>query len=169
MFVRIITLRYDSNLAGFSDMPVREVLARAKLLEFREHFFMHEGLPHLACIMVLDDFSNQMLSKNSHAGIAGEDAETIVPDSHKPLYKLLRRWRNETARKEGIPSYIILRNKQLAQICCKLPSTIADLKEIEGVGESTCVKYGRDVLAIIAQYNKNLFEDEHKKNASAET
>jgi superfamily II DNA helicase RecQ len=48
-----------------------------------------------------------------------------------------------------VPSYVIARNVQLAEICRRLPRSLAELKEVEGIGEATCEKYGRDLLARI--------------------
>ena len=41
---------------------------------------------------------------------------------------------------------LIMRNVQVAEICRRLPRTIAALKEIEGVGEATVTKYGEEIL-----------------------
>ncbi len=40
---------------------------------------------------------------------------------------------------------------QIVEICKRLPRTLAELKEIEGIGEATCEKYGRDILTRIPQ------------------
>ena len=42
-----------------------------------------------------------------------------------------------------------MRNVQVAEICRRLPRSLTALKEIEGIGEATCAKYGKDILGLI--------------------
>ena len=42
-----------------------------------------------------------------------------------------------------------VRNAQIAEICRRLPRSLAAFKEIEGIGEATCNKYGAAILAQI--------------------
>ncbi len=149
MHVRVVTLAYDPTLRGFSEAPLQQVLATGDLLEARDHFFTHGGMPQLCLVLVMDDGGAGRPRGAQRINVPEEDVESNMPESTRALYRVLRRWRNETARKEGIPSYVIMRNRQLADIAIRLPRSLAELKEIEGVGEGTAGKYGRDVLALI--------------------
>jgi superfamily II DNA helicase RecQ len=149
MHVRVVTLVYDSGLKGFPETPLQQVVAGAELTDVREHFFVHGGVPHLCMVLVLDEPVDGRSKGQSRTHVFEEDWDASLPENVRPLYRTLRRWRNETARKEGIPSYVIMRNRQLAEIARRLPHSLVELREIEGVGEATCAKYGRDVLALI--------------------
>ena len=48
MQIRQITLRYAEGLQGFPEDALREATAGREVLEVREHFFVHGGVPHLA-------------------------------------------------------------------------------------------------------------------------
>lgn len=146
MYVRIITLRYSDGLQGFPEDAVREATMGRELLEVREHFFVHGNVPHLTLVLLLSDEAagtGRMTSK------ARPDPGQDLPEHLRPLYRDLRAWRNERAKSEGIPSYVVFRNAQLAEICRRLPRSLSELRGIEGVGEATCRKYGKDVLAVI--------------------
>ena len=41
MDVRVITLRYQDALQGFSEEALRKAISGREVLEAREHFFMH--------------------------------------------------------------------------------------------------------------------------------
>ena len=46
-----------------------------------------------------------------------EEWRKLLNDELMPLFNTLRQWRNEKSKKDGVPLYIILNNKQLAEIC----------------------------------------------------
>lgn len=96
-----------------------------------------------------------LLSFPGHSGVPPkranqtEDPGNSLPDELQPLYRDLRAWRNERAKKDGVPAYAIARNAMVAEICRRRPSSLAGLKEIEGAGEAFCEKYGREILSRI--------------------
>lgn len=145
MQVKIVTLKYNETIAGFPQEPVAAALASGNLLEVREHFFLHQGVPHLALVMIMDEASRSPKPGKS----SDDDPSKGLPEHLQPLYRTLRQWRNDKAKREGVPSYVLFRNAQLAEICRQLPKSKAALLQIEGIGEATCAKYGDEVLALI--------------------
>ena len=143
MDVRVVTLRYQESVQGFVEEAVTRATAGREVLDVREHFFVYGNVPHLALVLLLGD-AREMSRRRE-----GPDPGDELPDDRKALYRDLRTWRNERARADGVPSYVIARNVQLAEICRRLPRSLAELKEVEGIGEATCEKYGRDLLARI--------------------
>lgn len=146
MQVRVITVRYSEGLQGFPEEALREATAGREVLAVREYFFLHGNIPHLALVLLLGDgpaTGQRPGSRPEH------DPGAQLPESLRALYRALREWRNEEAKKAGIPSYVILRNTQLAEICRRLPRSLAALREIEGVGEANGAKYGAAILALI--------------------
>jgi len=147
MQIRIVTLRYSEALQGFPEDALRAATAGHEVLAVREHFFLLGGIPHLALVLSLADGGGA--SAQRPAGRPEDDPGLQLPQELRPLYKSLREWRNDTAKQAGIPSYAILRNAQLAEICRRLPRTLAALREIEGIGEATCAKYGAALIALL--------------------
>jgi len=143
MQVRIVTLRYSDGLQGFPEDAVRAATAGHEVLEVREHFFLLGHIPHLALVLLLADGP---ANGQRAPGRPEEDPGLQLPEALRRLYHDLREWRNDAAKQAGIPSYAILRNAQLAEICRRLPRSLAALKEIEGIGEATCAKYGEALL-----------------------
>ncbi len=159
MYCKVITLRYDPLLGGFPDQPLQSVQANGRLLEVREHFFEHGGVPCLTLLLIFDE----TLSKSDlHLQKYIEDPGKALPEEIQPLYAALRRWRNDRSKQDGVPAYTIFRNTQLAAICVQQPHTLAALREIEGVGEATCRKYGPEVLSLIPGRNKETPGEEVK-------
>jgi len=125
---------------------LQKATAGREVLEVREHFFVHGNVPHMAVVLLLGDTGEVRRRRPS-----GPDPAEDLPDNRKALYRDLRTWRNERAKADGVPSYVIARNVQVAEICRRLPRTLAELKEIDGIGEATCEKYGRDILARVPE------------------
>jgi len=148
MRARVITLRYDDGLGGFPEEALHRALSGQEVLEVREHFFVHAGKPHLALMCLLGDGAGKARPREFDPAL---DPAHELPSHLLGLYRALRQWRNDKARAEGIPSYLILRNRQIADICRILPRSLAGLREVEGVGEATCSKYSAEILAMIPE------------------
>jgi hypothetical protein len=52
--IRVVTLRYSNSLGGFPEEPLQQALAAGNLVEQREYFFVHAGVPHLTLVLVMD-------------------------------------------------------------------------------------------------------------------
>jgi ATP-dependent DNA helicase RecQ len=148
MDIRVVTLRYSESLGGFPEEPLRQVLATGHVGEQGEYFFTNGGVPHLTLVLVMDNSRNGRLG-DSRYGREREDPGKKLPERLQPLYRSLRQWRNDRAKQDGVPSYVIMRNVQVAEICRAVPRTLESLKQIDGIGEATVSKYGREILGQI--------------------
>jgi superfamily II DNA helicase RecQ len=70
------------------------------------------------------------------------DYKEVLSPADFAVFAKLREWRKTTAEQEGIPVYAILTNEQLAAISTTRPSSSAQLREVEGIGEAKAGKYG---------------------------
>ncbi len=147
MYVKVVTLRYQESAQGFPEAALREATAGREVLEAREHFFVHGNVPHLALVLLLGDGAGDggFRSRNANA----PDPEESIAEDRRPLYRELKRWRNERAKADGKPAYAIARNVQLAEIVKRAPKSLEGLKAIEGIGEAFCRDYGADVLELV--------------------
>lgn len=160
MHIKTVTLAYDESIGGFPHDTLERAQASGNLIEAREYFFLYGGVPHITFVLVMKD--EQSIASPHLPRHDNEDPSKDLPDRLKPLYITLRRWRNERAKADGVPSYVIFRNMQLAEICRRLPRTKADLLQIEGIGESTWRKYGEEVLALIPKGINNGYDYDKK-------
>ena len=78
-----------------------------------------------------------------------------------PLFNTLRQWRSEKSKKDGVPPYVILNNKQLAELCQNRPRSKYDLLKVEGIGKAKVEKYGDDILKITSYIEATKKTDEH--------
>ena len=68
----------------------------------------------------------------------------ISPDD--PVYRALREWRAERARREGVPAYTIFSDKTLRELAGRRPGDIGSLLQTWGLGSSRVERFGHDLL-----------------------
>ncbi len=67
-----------------------------------------------------------------------------------PLLASLRAWRSDIARKRGVPAYVVLHDTTIDGIASARPTTLAQLRDIPGIGDKKLEHYGTELLALIA-------------------
>ncbi len=73
-----------------------------------------------------------------------------LPEAAAGLFERLRAWRAAAAKEQGVPAYVIFHDATLRQIAAELPSTLADLSNISGIGEAKLTRYGQQILDLLA-------------------
>ncbi|PNW89227.1 HRDC domain-containing protein, partial [Burkholderia pseudomallei] len=61
----------------------------------------------------------------------------------------LRAWRAETAKRDGVPAYVICHDATLAGIARNAPESIDDLRHIPGVGARKLDRFGDEILEVV--------------------
>jgi ATP-dependent DNA helicase RecQ len=73
-----------------------------------------------------------------------------LPAEAVPVFEQLRAWRAAAAKEQGVPAYVIFHDATLRTIASQVPSTLAALGTINGVGENKLAKYGQQILDTLA-------------------
>ena len=68
------------------------------------------------------------------------------------LFERLRQLRTEIASEQKVPPYIIFSDATLHDMCHKLPTSVATLLDVSGVGQFKLTKYGHRFLQIIKKH-----------------
>ena len=87
---------------------------------------------------------------------AGEGAGTKKRERAEPGSKeesarreALTSWRLQRCKDDGVPAYVVLDNATLDAIAAAMPTSLADLGRIKGIGPAKLDRYGADILGII--------------------
>lgn len=80
----------------------------------------------------------------------GPSARTTAADER--LMKMLRDLRQEVAKKQKLPPYVIFQDPSLEEMTMRYPMTIDELTQISGVGPGKAKKYGKPFVELIAAY-----------------
>ena len=74
------------------------------------------------------------------AALGGADAD---------LFERLKAWRRDQAREQGVPAYVILHDRTLAEIAQARPGTLGALARIGGIGARKLERYGDALLGLV--------------------
>ena len=94
-----------------------------------------------------------MSTTKPHRGVPDPIPE--MDERQTRLYEMLKSWRNDQARSENVPGYLVFNNATLGRIACACPDTLADLARVKGIGEVKLDRYSDMVLVPV-----NSFMDE---------
>lgn len=79
-------------------------------------------------------------------------ANALIQTPHPGLYVKLKKWRDDVAADHGVEPYAVLPTKTLLEIVRLLPTNIALLKTVKGIGQAKSKQFGAAILELIRQY-----------------
>jgi ATP-dependent DNA helicase RecQ len=65
------------------------------------------------------------------------------------LLGALRAWRSQVARSRGVPAYVVLHDSTIDGIAALRPATLAQLRDIPGIGDKKLEHYGDELIALV--------------------
>ena len=71
---------------------------------------------------------------------------TTASQADPSLVAVLKKWRVDRSRSDKVPAFVILHDATLEQLCAARPATLAELREIPGIGELKLERYGKEIL-----------------------
>ena len=149
MKIRVFTLPLGED-GTFDDEPLQVLLHDRQALAVSEHFFVHEGRPTLALVVQYREPGAHDGGRGSAPSVRRDERGALdVAPEERARFEALRRWRNERARKDGKPAYVLFTNGQLLQIVRGRPASPAALQAIDGIGEARVRDYADEVLAVL--------------------
>ena len=148
MKLKVFTFRFTESADGFDDKPLQDFIADKEVIDFSEHFFVHEKTPYLTVLLSYRSLDHDEKRKVYRR----EDPRKALDEKEKEAYDALRTWRAARARQEGIPTYMIANNKQLARMIKLRATTKASLASVNGIGEAKITQYGEEILRTIAEH-----------------
>ncbi len=72
----------------------------------------------------------------------------------EPLREFLREWRRATAKRQGVPAYVVMHDTSLEELCRLRPKSLAELRGVTGFGERKVEYYGEKILEALADFDR---------------
>src|SRR5579871_1089943 len=70
------------------------------------------------------------------------------------LREFLREWRRLIAREQSVAAFVVLHDTTLDEICRMQPKSIAELRQITGIGERKAELYGQEILGALKRFRE---------------
>jgi ATP-dependent DNA helicase RecQ len=91
-------------------------------------------------------------ARNASASSAASAAMAAAADADPGLFEALKRRRLELAKERGVPAYIVFGDKSLIDMAGRKPRTLAEMRQVHGMGEVKLAQYGQIFLEVIGGY-----------------
>jgi len=88
------------------------------------------------------------------ASVVAVAGKGIAGDPTAELMEYLREWRRGTARDQGVPAYVVMLDTTMEELCRKRPRTVAELRQVPGLGERKTERYGKEILQALGKFEK---------------
>ena len=75
-----------------------------------------------------------------------------MDENQLQLFNALKQWRNQQAKEENVPGYLVFSNATLSRIAHDYPDTMDALAKIKGIGEVKLARYSDSVLDIVTEH-----------------
>ncbi len=75
-------------------------------------------------------------------------AQELAEDGRE-RFEVLRSWRLEQARSQGVPPYVVFHDRTLMDIAARQPTSLSELASVTGVGQAKLDRYGEAVLKVL--------------------
>lgn len=148
MLIKIFCLSFDSAYGGFNDIHLRDFMKDKEVISIQDHLFVRNEVPYLALVIKYYPLRQELDPKMAPNEKRKESWRETLTEADMGLFNLIRDWRSQRCKKDGVPPYILLTNQQVAQIVKTRPQNMTDLMKIEGVGKARADKYGEEILKI---------------------
>jgi superfamily II DNA helicase RecQ len=158
--LKIFTLKYEERTESINDGVMSNFLADKEILRWVSHFIERKN-EYFWTVLVEYRPAAILQAEPARKTEKGRDEsyKELLTENDWPLFNVLREWRAERSKEEGIPPYVICTNLQLAKITVTRPSSLNALQGIEGIGKSKLEKYGKAILKILASHGKPVNSD----------
>ena len=119
-----------------------------ELISARDYLFVKNDVPYLIFVLKYFPHRVEVDPRLSTKERKEEPWRESLSAHDMGLFNLLRDWRSQRSKKDGVPPYIVFTNQQLSVIVKKRPQSIGELIQIDGIGKGKADKYGEEILAI---------------------
>ncbi len=84
-------------------------------------------------------------------------------DGEYQLREYFREWRRTTAKRRGVPAYVVMHDNSLDELCRLRPASRTELLHVPGFGERKAELYGEEILEAFRRFREGVRADAPKE------
>lgn len=140
---KILTIPFDSQIKEFKNELIDKNISNKKILNYKVELIKEEGEYYWSVFFEYEELEGMVISSKE---------SKILNEAELKILDILKEWRKNKAFEKGIPPYVIAKNEQLVEIIKNNPKTLAELQNINGIGEKKSKEYGEEIIEIIKKF-----------------
>lgn len=150
---RIYELDFDklSTYGIMSELKIEEIMELINLLAAEDYISISSGQYP---VLKLTPKATPVLYQRERIIVRLPQAPAAV-SQESSIFQALRKLRQDIARRQNLPPYVIFPDTTLREMCSRLPLKREDMLQITGVGEIKFERYGPQFLELIKHYVDN--------------
>lgn len=145
MYCRHVMLRLDPQFAAADEASLNQLLANAPRLTWQAAFVPGPA-PYWSILFAMPEPRPE-----AAAFTPAHDEAAALTDQQNAVYEVLRAWRQERAKADNVPVYVVAHNASLEWIARRSAVILndADLAQAKQFGRRRTEKYGAEILALL--------------------
>lgn len=129
-------------------------LSQHRVVNVSQHLMQVREQPY--CVFVVEyvggSSSGESSGRLSGGGGSGKGGEQVdyrekLGEVQFTVYNVMRKCRNTLAQEAGVSNFTVMTNQQLCDIVLLKPTSAAEMKKVNGVGDNRYAKYGERLYA----------------------
>lgn len=146
--LRLVTVALDPSTGRFPETPLASLPGSVESVG--EYFFLHAGLPHLLLVV----HTREATTAAPREPVTKDHRDNGVRASLDPIdrevFDRVRAWRNARAAADNVPPYVLLTNRNVADLARARPADRKGFEAIAGLGEGRWQRFGEELLTVVA-------------------
>lgn len=98
------------------------------------------------------DLRTDVLAQSASKRSTKTVAQTPVSGGDRPLLEALKELRRDLAKAQNVPAYVVFADRSLMEMAANKPRSLAQMREIHGVGQAKLDRFGAAFLAVINEF-----------------
>lgn len=145
MKTKIFKIRIDDAYLRKDQQVLDDFIGELSVLKY-ETAFVQEKESFWSVILFFQDKEHLVKEKKSPKYAAENDEMT---NDEAKVFEVLKEWRFEKSKEEGLPAYFIASNKELISLAKFRPIKKEELIEIKGFGRHKIENYGAEIIEVL--------------------
>jgi len=163
MHIRIITERYNPEIAGFDMTALEQAQAGFDVRGCETYFFVQDGVQHVSFVLQMVSATKgglEVAGGGRAAAIAKHGGKVWIssdvgdilerlPQECRPAFSALVTWRNDVADSMKVKRYTVAENKLLERLALLVPQSVSELEDVWHCGQEFRRKYGERIIELL--------------------
>ncbi len=147
MRIKVFTGSFNDGV-GFALPGLDEFCDAVEVVAIATHFFEYAGVPRIAAVVT---YRLPQRAGRPERESTGKDYREELDTESRVVFDALRTWRNDLARATGRAAFVLLTNRQLAELAKTKPTTLDAVRQIPGIGENRAEELGQSIVKVVQE------------------